>query len=327
MKRLHDMNPIKCLLLITGIFLVFSLVLLSCRTPEKAAVSCPEFSVYKNNNDAIHHKLNRNKAILDYNRINIRKQAVGQLVGLSGKNHGKNNVIFKNPPVHDNVIVSGKEYVKELSRIEYIKGLTTSIDNSFIPLRRNNSTAYSLGKRDVTVQSEVLADTQPSGCDTIILKSGSMMIVKVTEIWKNEIRYKNCNTLNGPYASIPRSDVSVIKSANSNLHFNTSNDAVVVKDNNIIRVNEGFGVVGFILGMTDFVVGPSMIATTPVSLAWLVIILGYSALGLIVFILGCISHVMIKRHPERYKGKGYATFSIILGLIEVFAFIYLLWLY
>ena len=151
-----------------------------------------------------------------------------------------------------------------------------------------------------------------------------MMIVKVTEIWKNEIRYKNCNTLNGPFASIPRSDVSAIKSANSNLPFYTSSDAVVVKDNNIIRVNEGFGIVGFILGMTDLVVALCMIATTPASMAWLAIIFGYSVLGLIVFMLGCISHVKIKQHPDKYKGKVFTTVSIFLGLIGIIGFIILL---
>jgi hypothetical protein len=318
------MKTIKCKLTIAGISLALSLVLSSCSTTRKDAISCPEFSVYKNNKEAVHHKLNRNKSIIGYNRINIRKQPVGQLVGLSGKNHGKNIVIFKNPPVHDNVKVSVKEYVKELSKIEYEKGLTASIDNSFIPLLRNSSSGYLLKKRDVTEQSEVLTGTQLSGCDTILLKSGSLMIVKVTEIGQNEIRYKNCNTLNGPIASIPKSDVSAIKSANSNLNYFISGDMVAVKDSNITRVNEGFGLVGFILGMIDLVVGLCMIATTPVGLAWLVIILGYSALGLVVFILGCTSHVMIKRQPEKYKGKGYATVSIILGLIELFPFIYLL---
>jgi hypothetical protein len=80
--------------------------------------------------------------------------------------------------------------------------------------------------------------------------------------------------------------------------------------------------------MIDLVVGLvglNMILTNPVGqvLLIIVIILGYSALGLIVFILGCISHQMIKRHPEKYKGEGYATVSIILGLIDIFAFIYL----
>ncbi|MGC1391168.1 MAG: hypothetical protein WA816_09030 [Bacteroidales bacterium] len=318
------MKTIKCKLTITGISLVLSLVLSSCGTTKKDAVSCSEFSVYKNNKDAVHHKINRNKLIIAYNRINIRKQPVGQLVGLSGKKHGKNIVIFKNPPVHDNVKVIVKEDLKELRKIEYIKGLTASIDNSFIPLLRNNSTGYLLKKRDVTEQSEVLTGTQLSGCDTIYLKSGSLMIVKVTEIRQNEIRYKNCNTLNGPIASIPKSDVSAIKSANSTLNYNISGDMIAVNDSNITRVNEGFGLVGFVLGMIDLVVGLSMIATTPVSLAWLVIILGYSGLGLIVFILGCTSYAMIKRHPEKYKGKGFATVCIIQGLIEVFAFIYLL---
>jgi hypothetical protein len=318
------MKVLKDLPEIAGIFLILSLVLLSCRTVEKAAVLCPEFLGNKNNKVSA-YKVNRTKKVATHYRITIRKQSVSRHTILSRRNHGKDIAVINNSLVHENIMISGKEYLKDLSKIEYLKGLTASSDNAIILSRRNDFATDSIKKRDTTEQSKDFISTQQSGCDTIFLKSGPMMIVKVTEIRLNEIMYKNCNTLNGPIASIPKSEVLVIKSANGKHNYSISADAAVFISSKTTRINEGLGIAGFILGMINPVVAFSMIAITPVSLAWLAIILGFSALGLIVFILGCISLRKIKRHPDKYKGKGFAAVSIILGLIGIIAFIILFW--
>lgn len=144
------MKAIKHLLTFIGTFLILSLVLSSCRTAKIAAVSCPEFSGNKYNKVADNNKRNRNKALIAHYRVNIRKQSVRRLVGLSGKKQGKDNVVFNNSPAQGNVIVPGLERVNGLSKIEYFKGLTASIDKAIIPLERNNVTVLSLKKVNMT---------------------------------------------------------------------------------------------------------------------------------------------------------------------------------
>ena len=55
------------------------------------------------------------------------------------------------------------------------------------------------------------------GCDTLILKDGAEIKVKVTEITPTEVKYKHCNNLNGPTYVVYRYEVSYIKYKNGSL--------------------------------------------------------------------------------------------------------------
>lgn len=64
---------------------------------------------------------------------------------------------------------------------------------------------------------------------------------------------------------------------------------------------EGLGLAGFITGLVGlFVLG--------------------IVLGIISIIFGAISLGKISKQPEKYKGKGFAITSLILGILDVFAF-------
>ena len=310
------MKAIKSLLTIAGSILVLSLVMLSCRTAEIAAVSCPEFSGSKSNKVAPGHKILRNGTMASNYRLKIKKQPVSRVRDLSKKNRGKDIVVFKNSTVLKDILVSDIGYENSLSKIEYLKGLTASNDNTIIQPGRNNSTDLLLKKADMTVRQEKLNFPQPSGCDTIVLKSGSMMIVKVAEIVQNEIRYRYCNNLNGPITSISKSVVSVIKYPNGTRDFFISDNASSFYDNYERRETESFGITGFVASMIGGVLMLTLIGA------------GYAVImAPIGIVFGAISLGRIKKHPEKYKGKKLAKASIILGLIEIIVFIGLvIWL-
>lgn len=289
------MKALKYLITFIGTLLFLSFVLISCRSTKIAAVSCPEFSENKSNKVTEYNKRNRNKVITSHCKVNIKKQPVDQFAGLSRKNRVKDIVVFNNSQVKKKGTISELERISGLSKIEYSHGLTASIEEPIIPFERNNITAHSLKKVDMTEQPEDIIITQPEVCDTIVLKSGSVVIGKVAEIGQNEIKYRRCDNLNGPIISISESDVSVIKYPNGTRDFFTSKNTVAFSDSNATKETDVFGIIGLVF-----------------SLAGLFLI---NFTGLIGVILGIISLHRIIKHPDKFKGKGIAKASIIVGII------------
>ena len=68
---------------------------------------------------------------------------------------------------------------------------------------------------------------------------------------------------------------------------------------------EGLGLAGFVSSLVGL-----FIASIP--------------LGIIAIVFGNISLSKIKKNPQRYKGKGFAVASIIIGIVDVVAMIVLL---
>jgi hypothetical protein len=294
------MRSKKHILTIFGILLVLSFALFSCSTSKKTAVSCPAFSINKNNKLAVDHK--RNKVFISHYRATARKHPVG----LPRMNQKKEVIVLKNSPVQDDFIATTTKGVSALNKIEYSKGLIASIDNSIIPLVGNDTEMPSLKKPEMTEQPKVLIITQPSGCDTIVLKSGSLLIGKVEEIGQNEIKYRACNNLTGPIISILKSEVSEIKYTNGTRDFITSTNALDSDQTNAtISVNdtpiktEGLSIAGFVSGLVGLFIAGII-------------------LGLLGVIFGVVGLSKIKNQPKKFKGKVFAIASIIIGAIAFF---------
>ena len=121
-------------------------------------------------------------------------------------------------------------------------------------------------------------------CDVITMKDGKDIEARVLEISTTEIKYKNCDNLEGPTISVLRKDVFSIKYGNGKkevMSFPTS-EAIVKKV-------EGLSLTAMILG-----------------------ILG---LGPLPLIFGAIGLNKIKKNPEKWSGKGFALTGLILGII------------
>lgn len=301
------MKTQKHILVFLGIILVLSFGLLSCGTSKKSAIACPPVSMNKNNKVALYHKRIKNLTITSYNRVSNKKQ----YVNLSRKKNGEKTALINNISVEEIARVPGIENVSYWDKNEYTKGLVASTDNAIIPISKNNAFTPTLNGINLNNHFNDLIIYASAGCDTIILKSGVTIIGKVEEIGQSEIKYRKCNNLTGPLISIIKADVSSIIYSNGtrdlfgptdtyipNQHYSTYN-------NNSVLKTEGLGLVGFISGLVGL-----FIASIP--------------LGLIAVIFGGISLSKIKRQSQRFKGKGFAIASIILGIIDVVAMIILL---
>jgi hypothetical protein len=278
---------------ILGTIIVLSLVLLSCSTTKKTAVSCPEFSINKNKKVAVNQIKNRNKGLFAHNIVKTRKQPISE----SRKNQEKDIALIKNSPSEDNLRVPGIERESYTNKTDYSEGLLASTDNAIIPLGRNNASDLSLKNVYITEQSKDFIIAQPSGCDTIILKSGSMFIVKVEEIGQNEIKFRECDNLTGSIISISKSDVSLVIYKNGPRYFFSSTKAPAFSDRNAPRETEIFGIAGFIS-----------------SLLCDLTLVGAPLGGLVGIIFGTISLIRIKKHHDKFKGIFFGIVSILLGI-------------
>jgi hypothetical protein len=286
---------------IIGTVLILSLALLSCSTAKKSAVACPEFSNNRYSKVSMDHKMNGNRIFTahnnaDKNRLHIRT---------SGRNHKDNNLGFSNTSQSYIVRVPGVESTAYINEIEYTESLTASADNTIIPSGRISSAEYLINTPKQAGKSDKLYITQLPGCDTLVLRSGSVLLGKVEEIGQSEIRYKKCDNLNGPVISLAKSDVVQIKFVNGTREVIISDNPGIMPvyvprppQDNMPPKMEGLGLTGFIASLVGL-----FIAGIP--------------LGLLGIIFGGISLSRIKRNPARYRGRGIAIASIIIGFVAI----------
>jgi len=180
--------------------------------------------------------------------------------------------------------------------------------------------AFSLKEAEITDSPEDIIVAQLAGCDTIILKSGSLYIGKVEEIGQNEIKYRRCDNLSGPIISILKSDVSLIKYSNGNREvISTPSNAVA---HNSIQQRDDNGQKQEYLGLIGSSIGTLGMAIGAISLSLVGLWLWT---GLAAVILGSISLRKLKKHPEKYlnvqRSKTTAWTSIVIGAIAIIAFV------
>jgi hypothetical protein len=296
------MKTRKPLFVLSGIILAVSFALFSCSTTRKTALACPDFSRYPTNRSDVHQYSYKNKNLTADNRVTKSRRHKQPAV----KNNGEYLLTYKNSN-HGEINASadaGNE--TGITKTEFNMELLASLDNHIIPSFR---TYYSPIPEKNTDMSEQYTDiiAQSSVCDTIVLNSGSVLTGKVEEIGQTEVKYRKCNNLNGPVISILRSDIKIIKYSNgtfdsiaSDKPIPTGNPSVFT---NQLPVNapaktEGLAIAGFVSGLVGL-----FIAGIP--------------LGTLGVIFGAVSLNKMKKYPGRFKGRGLAIASIVLGFIAV----------
>jgi len=199
----------------------------------------------------------------------------------------------------------------QINKIEFTNGLIASIDNTLHPLNQNVPILIQSNEENKYINKSKRTNLQDVKCDTIVLKSGAIIIGKVEEIGQSELKYKRCNNLTGPVISVLKSDVSKIIYSNGTNELFDPNEIYIPNQNKFSNNNfapiktEGLGLAGFLAGLVGL-----FIASIP--------------LGIIAVVFGGISLSKIKKNPLRFKGKGFAIASIILGIIDIVAMIILL---
>ena len=290
------MRTKQSILVILLISIVFSFVNLSCHS-VKTAVSCPEISIKKSNYRA--HRKVRNSHALFAHKTSFKIQNINR----SKKIQNEENKNLNLP------VVAADRRI-QISKIEFTSGLIASIDNTFHPLIRNTPTLIVSNEEYKYINNQYKTNIQEVKCDTIILKSGAIIIGKVEEIGQSELKYKRCNNLTGPVISVLKSDVSKILYSNGTNELFGPNEIYIPNQTNFYYNSapiktEGLGLAGFLSGLVGL-----FIASIP--------------LGIIAVVFGGISLSKIKKNPQRFKGKGFAIASIILGIVDVVAMIILL---
>jgi len=283
------------LLIIFVSILISSLVLSSCSTSKKSAIACPDISLNKGYKFSSNHKKNN---LLAYDRTKPVKHPSSS----SGKNQSKDKGLAKNSVLTDLSKELTIESIQYQNKAEFSEVLLASTDNKLIPPSF---------KTTITPIKMTERTYQQDRCDTIMLKSGSNLIGKVEEIGQTEIKYRKCNNLSGPIISIAKSNVSAIIFSNGSHEIFTEDNPAIKSNNSTNTVNiderlvEGFGIAGLAAGVVGL-----FIAGIP--------------LGAVAIVFGAISLSRIKKNPNKYKGKGLAIASLIIGLVDVVAMIILL---
>jgi hypothetical protein len=301
----------KQLIKIIGVSLILSSVLGSCSTSKKSAVKCPEFQqnrYYKVSGD---NKRTNNRELIVYGKASKRKPSSSRITALSVRKQQKDFVEVNHSRIEKNYAMLGIEQTYNLNKNDYLNGLTASIINTapevnkLMPLQKIYIPIPINQRTNLINQGNDILFGQPDQCDTIILISGSMIIGKVAEIGLSEVKYRRCDNLDGPVISISKSDISVIKYINGTKDYFTSNSAVTNNYDSDTRKIEGLGLAGFISGIVGlFIFG--------------------IPLGLVAMIFGGISLIKIEKQPTKYKGKGFALASLIVGTVGIIAMIFLL---
>lgn len=291
------MKTKQSILVILVFSVIFSFGAMSCRS-GKTAVSCPEISIKKSDYRA-HRKVKNSRQLLS-NNTRYKSQNIHRSKKIQ---KGEINPVTAGVTNNRNI---------EISKSEFTKGLTASTDNISHPLIYNAPMPLLPVEYNSSGNNQDNSNIQEVKCDTIILKSGAVITGKVEEIGQTELKYKRCDNLTGPLISLLNSNVSKILYSNgtselfgpkemyipNNTYFP---DQTNFSNNNSAPLKtEGLGLAGFISGLAGL-----FIAAIP--------------LGIVAIVFGAISLSKIKRNPQRYKGKGFAIASIILGIVDVVA--------
>lgn len=129
-------------------------------------------------------------------------------------------------------------------------------------------------------------------CDIIILENGTEIKAEIKEIGTEGITYTKCGDDSKTLLSVKIDDVSEVK-----IHTNSiKSDSRVYPKNYASAKNEPLGIAGLVCSVIPFI---------------------FPLGGLLAIIFGAISLNRINREPNKFKGKGFALASLIIGIVEI----------
>jgi hypothetical protein len=180
-------------------------------------------------------------------------------------------------------------------------------------------------KKPVNFFNQLSEDT----CDVLLFKDGSEIRGKVLEVSGDEIKYKRCDTPDGPTYVSRKSELFMIKYANGTREVIRSDeppkqtkkptyDTRSKKYENASQTKQvdELAVVSFVAGILAIVIGIAALnflaAITGPAVGILLLLPFF--LALIAAITGRISFKRIKENSEFYKGKGFSMTGFIMGL-------------
>lgn len=184
-----------------------------------------------------------------------------------------------------------------MDSLSYREGLTASLDIGGMPGIYISQGQWQVKQNPESNRETIVLPIKQS-CDTIVLRSGEQITARILEIDSETIRYRKCDNPAGPVLILNSAQVFVIKYPNgSRDYFSNFSDADHPAQTPA-KKTEGLGLAGFISSLVGL------------------FILGIP-LGILSFIFGLISLGKMKRNPLKYKGRGFAIASVIIGMVDI----------
>jgi hypothetical protein len=177
----------------------------------------------------------------------------------------------------------------------------------------------------------------PTGdtCDVLVFKDGSEIKGKVKEIGLNEIKYKRCDSPDGPMYISKKSEIFMIKYANGTREIIKSEDRRPVqasvppvnpyRSNKFRRETHPLSFVSLISGILSVIFSELSLAFIATGLSASIFALPVIA-ALIAILAGKTALNRIKAQPDIYRGKGMAVTGFIMGIVilSIFLLIFIL---
>ena len=136
------------------------------------------------------------------------------------------------------------------------------------------------------------------GCETIVLKTGDLISVKVIQISPTEVKYKRCGKPNDPEIILPLSKVLKIIDAESIPMWSNDKNGTTDGSSTGQKVNG--------LALTSMISGIISVILTLFGGGWLT--------GALAIIFGSIGLYKITHNPEKWRGKGMAITGLVTGI-------------
>lgn len=115
-----------------------------------------------------------------------------------------------NPGVTNSVLIPDNDCSKKIFNI--------SLENYVIPDARKQAFAPYL-KIHVNAKGHNNLKKQQAACDTIVLRTGDLILGKVLEVGQDVIKYRKCENMNGPVFLASNQEVFMIKYPNGTRDF------------------------------------------------------------------------------------------------------------
>jgi len=250
-NNIKPKNKMRSLLQLACAAMAITLALASC-TMEKR-VYTPGYHIEWN-------KSKYNVAKQEFGNTDNQKQTEQKQIVTVEQPIDQNDIIDNAPPVTNDCI-------------------TASLGNSMVPM---SAPAAQL--------NEFAADTALKECDNITLRNGGEISAKVLEISTTEVKYKNCDNLNGPTYTIKKSEVFMIKYPNGTKDIIPPSNSASSTKNTSGKKGGEFGIASFVAAILGLFVGAII-------------------LGPLAFVFGIIGTI-------NRKLKGLAIAGLIIGFID-----------
>ena len=222
----------------------------------------------------------------------------------SGEVHGsgiyrepiKNRSLYRYSSPVDYITHESRRYYRTDS-LAYLESLTASLDNGYMP-GISVSQVQRLPKQNPESKRQTILLPVKQSCDTIVLRSGGIIPARILDIDSETIRYRKCDDPGGPVLLQKSANVFVIKYPNGSRDYFSSFSEVDHPAQAPVKKTEGLGLAGFISSLVGlFVLG--------------------IPLGILSVVFGAISLGKMKRNPQKYKGRGFAIASVIIGMVDI----------